>query len=350
MAQPTQPNAQITDQQRQALASITPPKNTKDQRTSTQNHLMFSEIRDNIVIMRDGSLRMVIMASAVNFDLKSSREQDAIEYAYQGFLNGLHFPVQIIVRSRKIDLDNYLGRLEGLQAEQSNQLLAGLMEDYIFNIRGLLEDVNIMAKSFYVVIPYYIQAVSKDNIVSKITGLLKQSEDVVESSEDFEKHKRDLIQRTNIVAQGLAQIGVRAAVLTTQELVELYYGSYNIDEAQSQPLVGVDELNAPVVGREGAPLQPHGPAQKVAEPEDMFAAARRASPMPTPQQAQHAVAAVAPQAAPAAAPVIQAQPAAPAPATTPASTQPQQQAQPGQAVQIARPNATPQQPPQGGQQ
>jgi hypothetical protein len=348
MAQPSQLNPQITDQQRQALASITPPKNTKDQRASTQNHLMFSEIRDNIVVMRDGSLRMVIMASAVNFDLKSSREQDAIEYAYQGFLNGLHFPVQIIIRSRKIDLDNYLGRLEGLQAEQSNQLLAGLMEDYIFNIRGLLEDVNIMAKSFYVVIPYYIQAVSKDNIISKITGLMKQSEDVVESAEDFEKHKQDLIQRTNIVAQGLAQIGVRAAVLTTQELVELYYGSYNIDEAQSQPLVGVDELNTPVVGRDGAPLTPHGPAQKVAEPEDMFAAARRAAPQPQ-QQAQPGqavrppVGSVVPTAAPS--PSVQQQ-------TTPAAVapQPQQQAQPGQAVQMPRTSAQPQQPSQGGQQ
>lgn len=349
MAQPSQPNPQITDQQRQALASVTPPKNAKDQRTSTQNHLMFSEIRDNIVVMRDGSLRMVIMASAVNFDLKSSREQSAIEYAYQGFLNGLHFPVQIIIRSRKIDLDNYLGRLEGLQAEQGNQLLAGLMEDYIFNIRGLLEDVNIMSKSFYVVIPYYIQAVSKDNIISKITGLMKQSEDVIESSEDFEKHKRDLIQRTNIVAQGLAQIGVRAAVLTTQELIELYYGSYNIDEAQNQPLVGMDELSAPVVGRRGEPLAPHGPAQKVAEPEDMFAAARRTAPVVSTQQTQPA-AAVRPPAAsvtPLTAPAPQVQQQT-APAAVP--PQPQQQAQPGQAVQIPRPVVAPQQPPQGGTQ
>ncbi len=356
MAQPTQPNPQITDQQRQALASVTPPKNVKDQRASTQNHLMFSEIRDNIVMMRDGSLRMVIMASAVNFDLKSSREQDAIEYAYQGFLNGLHFPVQIIIRSRKIDLDNYLGKLEGLQAEQENQLLAGLMEDYIFNIRGLLEDVNIMAKSFYIVVPYYIQVASKENIVSKITGLMKQNEDVVESSADFEKHKGELIQRTNIVAQGLAQIGIRAAVLTTQELIELYYGSYNIDEAQNQPLVGMDEINSPVVGRSGAPLVPHGPAQKVAEPEDMFAAARKAAAThaPVAQQAQH-VAAV-PQAAPAiqqapnqAATTSVQQPGPPV--TQPVPTAPaQQQVSAGQTVQIPRPAAAPQQPPQGGPQ
>lgn len=300
------------------------------------------------------------MASPLNFDLKSSREQDAIEYAYQGFLNGLHFPIQIIVRSRKIDLENYLSKLESLQSQQENQLLAGLMEDYIFNIRGLLEDVNIMAKSFYVIVPYYIQSISKENIISKLTGLLKQSEDVVESSEDYEKHKRDILQRTNIVAQGLAQIGVRAAVLTTQELVELYYGSYNMDESSNQPLVDPEGLSTPSVERNGANPLPHGTEQRVAEPEDMFAAARKisAAHAPLSQQAQHAVvspvsapaqAAAAPvQQQPTAAPVAQPQTAstaAPINSTAPAS---QQAAQPGQAVQIPQPQTTTQQPNQGG--
>src|SRR3990167_224426 len=100
--------------------------------------------------MRDGSLRMVIMCSPVNFDLKSPQEQDSIEFAYQGFLNSLHFPVQIVVRSRKIDLDGYIAKLEQAEAEQENQLLAGLMEDYIYNIKALLDEVNIMKKEFYV--------------------------------------------------------------------------------------------------------------------------------------------------------------------------------------------------------
>ena len=372
MAQVAQPNQPMTDQQRKALASVTPPKNAKDQRASTQNHLMFSEIRDNIVIMRDGSLRMVVMASPLNFDLKSAREQDAIEYAYQGFLYGLHFPVQIIVRSRKIDLENYLTKLETLQAEQENQLLAGLMEDYIYNIRGLLEDVNIMSKHFFVVVPYYVQAVTKDNIVSKIGGLLKPSEDVVQTSADYETHKKDLVQRTSIVAQGLAQMGVRAAVLTTQELVELYYGSYNIEEAQNQPLADTNDLNTPIVERRGPNPVPHGHEQRAAEPEDMFAAAKRATvptmhqpgvvqqapqaaaqqPVAQPQQTQ-------PQAQPQAAAPTQPAPAAPQPLPqqpiapiAPAQPQvqpavPTNQAQPGQTVQIPKPQ-NPTQP--GGQQ
>ena len=364
MAQVAQPNQPMTDQQRKALASVTPPKNAKDQRASTQNHLMFSEIRDNIVIMRDGSLRMVVMASPLNFDLKSAREQDAIEYAYQGFLNGLHFPVQIIVRSRKIDLENYLTKLETLQAEQENQLLAGLMEDYIYNIRGLLEDVNIMSKHFFVVVPYYVQAVTKDNIVSKIGGLLKPSEDVVQTSADYETHKKDLVQRTSIVAQGLAQMGVRAAVLTTQELVELYYGSYNIEEAQNQPLADTNDLNTPIVERRGPNPVPHGHEQRAAEPEDMFAAAKRAT---VPTMHQPGVAQQAPQAT-AQQPVAQSQqaqpqaqpqaaapqplPQQPAVPVVPAQPQaqpavPTNQVQPGQTVQIPKPQ-NPTQP--GGQQ
>lgn len=350
-----QPNTQLTDQQRKALASITPPKKDKDQRISTQNHLMFSEVRDNIVIMRDGSLRMVILASSLNFDLKSAREQGAIEYSYQNFLNGLHFPIQVIVRSRKIDLDNYLAKLETRQAEQENSLLAGLMEDYIYNIRGLLEDVNIMSKSFYVVVPYYVQTVSKDNILSKIGGLLKPSEDVIQSDTEFGEHKRDLIQRTNIVAQGLAQIGVRAAVLGTQELIELFYGSYNIDESQNQPLADVRELGAPVVGRGGAPAHPATPVQRPADPDDLFSSAQRqpqapqptvpAAPVATP--AAQPVAPVAAQPAPAPQVVQAPQPTqAPAPtsASTPAPQPVSQQMQPGQAVQMPPTN-----PQQGGQ-
>ncbi len=340
MANVAQPNPHITDQQRQALASVTPPKSKKDQRASTQNHLMFSEVRDNIVVMRDGSLRMVILASALNFDLKSAREQAAIEYSFQGFLNGLHFPVQIIVRSRKIDLDNYLTKLEQRQAEQENALLAGLMEDYIFNIRGLLEDVNIMSKSFYVIVPYFVQAVSKDNIASKISSLLKASEDVVQSSADYETHKRDLLQRTNLVAQGLAQIGVRAAVLSTQELIELYYGSYNIDEAQNQPLGDVEGISTPVVGRSGPAPAPHGPEPRAADPDDMFAAARHAHPemhaVPTPAPVAAPVPAATPT--PQAAPVPQATTAQPSSVAQAAPQQAPQSvvAQPGQATQISQ--------------
>jgi hypothetical protein len=259
-----------------ADSSAMPPKKAKDLRQSTQNHLLLSEIRDGIVIMRDGSLRMVIMASALNFDLKSPQEQDAIESSYQGFLNGLHFPIQILIRSRKMNLDNYLAELERLQGEQANQLLSGLMEDYIYNIRGLIQDINIMDKEFYIVVPYYTVLATKEGLASKIQKVFEGNKEVTQSAEDFENHKRDLIQRTNLVAQGLAQMGVRAAVLNTQELIELFYSVYNEDESQSQSLVEVDELTAPVVERGGNPPTPAGPPVAAPiEPDDMYAAARK---------------------------------------------------------------------------
>src|SRR5271154_2412019 len=111
-----------------------PPKPTKaPQKPSTQDTLLIWEIRDGIVVMRDGSLRAVIMASAINFDLMSAAERDGVEYAYQSFLNSLHFPVQILIKSQKIDLDSYIAKLQQLRTDQDNDLLAMLMDDYIAN-------------------------------------------------------------------------------------------------------------------------------------------------------------------------------------------------------------------------
>ncbi|MBI2798409.1 hypothetical protein HYX70_03915 [Candidatus Saccharibacteria bacterium] len=273
MAKNNQP--QLTPAQTEYFGSITPPKKTKNQRQSTQSHLQFSEIKDGIVVMRDGSLRMVVMCSPTNFDLKSPAERDAIEYAYQGFLNGLHFPIQIVIQSRKVDLDNYLENLENLQSNQPNGLLAGLMDDYIFNIRALLEEVNIMDKKFYVVVPYYTQVVSKENVFTGIKKLIAGEQQVTQTSKQYDQRRRDLIQRTNLVAGGLAQIGIRSVVLNTQEIIELYYNSYNIDEAQNQALGSVDQVNTPVVMREGGLAEPHGNEQPEPEPEDLFAAEQR---------------------------------------------------------------------------
>lgn len=290
-----------TPQQIEYEKSITPAKEPKDQRTSTQNHLMFTEIKDGIVVMRDGSLRMVVLASALNFDLKSPQEQDAIEYAYQGFLNGLHFPIQIVVRSRKLELDGYLENLEVLQANQENPLLAGLMEDYIYNIRGLLEQVNIMNKEFYVVVPYYLDVTSKkkDNAGFKLASLFKTNTDTMQTTEMFEQRKRDLIQRTNLVAQGLAQLGIRAAVLSTQEITELFYTAYNQEEATNQNLVDIEQMTTPVVERSDADPEPYsGATYQEPEPDDLYSAATQISqpaPAPTQQTTQPPVAQQPPQ-------------------------------------------------------
>lgn len=283
MATPTQP--QLNPQQQEYVNSATAPKKQQDKQMSTQSHLQFSEIKDGIVVMRDGSLRMVILCSPTNFDLKSPAEKDAIEFAYQGFLNGLHFPIQIVIQSRKIDLDSYLHKLETIQSDQSNSLLASLMEDYIFNIKGLLDEVNIMEKRFYVVVPYYVAAVSKANILTKLRGATSANTEVTQTSTEYEQRKRDLLQRTSLVAQGLAQVGVRSAVLNTQEVIELFYNSYNIAESQNQSLTNIADVTTPVVTREGGPAQVHPPIPKEPEPDDLYSAAAKQQ-VPSAAQAQ----------------------------------------------------------------
>lgn len=268
--QPNQPNPA----QQEYAKSVTPPKRKKGEMQSTQTHLNFSEVKDGIVIMRDGSLRMIVLCSPTNYDLKSPQEKDAIEFAYQGFLNGLHFPIQICIQSRKIDLESYLDNLDQVLADQTNPLLAGLMEDYIYNIRDLLNEVNIMDKKFFVVVPYYVgDVVTKQNVFKQLGNVFSAPKDVVQTAKQFEDRKRELVQRTNTVAQGLASIGVRTAVLRTQEVIELFYGSYNVEESQHQALGETQNITTPAVTREGGPPQPYRPMPKEPEPQDLYSAA-----------------------------------------------------------------------------
>lgn len=265
----------ITAAEAEHSRSVTQPKKKGDQRASTQQHLSFSEIKDGIIVMRDGGLRMVILCSPTNFDLKSPAEKDAMEYAYQGFLNGLHFPIQIVVQSRRVDLDNYLENLENIQANQSNGLLAGLMEDYIYNIRELLQDVNIMDKRFYVVVPYYTEVLSKKTVFSGLKNIFSPVGQVTQTTVQFEQRKRELLQRTQLVAGGLASIGIRSVLLNTQEVIEMLYNSYNIDESQNQAMGNIADMGAPVVGRDGK-LHPPQPETPEMPPSDLFQAANAA--------------------------------------------------------------------------
>lgn len=276
----------MNPQQQEYVNSTNQPSKKKGGLQSTQAHLNFAEVRDGVVIMRDGSLRMIIMCSPTNYDLKSPAEKDSIEFAYQGFLNGLHFPIEIVVQSRKIDLDSYLDKLDQMLADQTNPLLAGLMEDYIFNIRDLLNQVNIMDKRFYVVVPYFVAEAAKGNVFKELAGTVAPQGDVSQTSTQFQDRKAELVQRTNMVAQGLASIGVRAAVLRTQEIIELFYSSYNIDESEHQALGNTADITTPVTVRGGSPARPYQPAPKEAEPQDLFSASKTIQPAQTQPQSQ----------------------------------------------------------------
>lgn len=232
---------------------------------STQNTLQIAEIRDGIVIMSDGSFRSVVMVKSINFDLMSVQEQEAVEYSYQGFLNSLYFPIQIFLRSQKVDLQPYIDRLDKIRTEHDNMLLALLMEDYINYIGALAQQTNIMDKKFYVVIPYFpVVDVQKaltqsTNFVSGVGKIFsKKEQHVVINEADLEAAKTELRNRVQAVLQGLLQCGIQGLPLDTQELIELYYDTYNPDTATRQQLKNFNDLNADVVTKgQGMAPQAH---------------------------------------------------------------------------------------------
>lgn len=231
---------------------------------STQNSLQIAEVRDGIVIMNDGSFRSVVMVKSINFDLMSQQEQEAVEFSYQGFLNSLYFPIQIFLRSQKVDLRPYLEKLDKIRTEHDNMLLALLMEDYIGYMDALSQQTNIMDKRFYVVIPFFpVVDVQKGieqskNFLTGLSGILKPKEQHVTINEiDLENAKTELRNRVQAVLAGLQQCGIQGLPLDTQELIELYYDTYNPDTATRQQLKDFNNLTADVItkGQGQAPQQ-----------------------------------------------------------------------------------------------
>ncbi len=230
------------------------PQQPRSNPNSTQNSLQIAEIRDGIVIMQDGSYRSVIMVKSINFDLMSPQEREAVEYSYQSYLNSLYFPVQIFIRSQKVDLRPYIEKLDKIRSEHDNMLLALLMEDYIAFMGDLATQTNIMDKKFYVVVPYFPivdagKAVEAGkNFVGTLLGVFNNKEKhVVINESELEAAKTELRNRVQATLSGLLQCGIQGLPLDTQELIELYYDGYNPDTATRQQLKNFNDLTAPVV-------------------------------------------------------------------------------------------------------
>lgn len=268
--QPAAPAPVITP----TVGTTVPPKANKQAApvkpasnpNSTQNTLQLAEVRDGIVIMNDGSFRSVVMVKSINFDLMSPQEQEAVEFSYQGFLNSLYFPIQIFLRSQKVDLQPYIAKLDKIRTEHDNMLLALLMEDYIGYIDGLSQQTNIMDKKFYVVIPFFpvIDTANKavaqsKNFLTGLGGLFNKNEQhVVINETDLENAKTELRNRVQAVLAGLQQCGIQGLPLDTQELIELYYDTYNPDTATRQQLKQFDNLSADVITKgQGSAPQAH---------------------------------------------------------------------------------------------
>lgn len=249
--QPQQINTKQTKIKDDGSAKSTVPKKNPN---STQNLLEIAEIRDGIVIMNDGTFRTVVMVKAINFDLMSPQERESVEYAYQGFLNSLYFPIQIFSHSERVDIRPYLEKLDKIRLEQDNMLLALLMDDYITFMMAIAQQTNIMNKNFYIIIPYspldeLQQAISESkHFFSGLVSIFNTKEKhVVIDEPTLDKAKDELRNRARSILSGLQQCGVQGLPLDTQELIELYYDTYNPDTAVRQQLKNFDDINAPVV-------------------------------------------------------------------------------------------------------
>lgn len=262
--QPEQYTQQGTSpaQTAQQAAAAPPPKKPSNP-TSVQNSLQFSEMRENMIIMSDAGFRAVVECQSINFDLMSSREREGIEYSYQNFLNSLHFPVQVLIRSRRIDIAPYIDRLLDIRRSQDNMLLNVLMDDYINFIDILAQEANIMDKKFYIVIPYY-PAGDLSEIKKQAKGLFDSffggKEDIsitrIEQGA-YEKAKNEIKNRIDLVMSGLFQMGIRSRQLSTKQLGELFYTSYNPDTSSRQPIghIPPEELTSTFV-RKGSGENP----------------------------------------------------------------------------------------------
>lgn len=198
---------------------------------ASQEFVPIQDIRDGVIILKDGSYRAIVMASSINFALKSQDEQTSIIYQFQNFLNSLNFSVQICIQSRKLDIKPYLALLQDREKEQESDLMKLQVRQYMEFISALTENTNIMTKSFFVVIPYAASVVS--NQKSSFSGLFKKKNDdqnKVDKQLSFEENKGQLEQRVAVVEEGLTRCGVRVIELGSEELVELFYKSFNPGE------------------------------------------------------------------------------------------------------------------------
>jgi len=212
---------------------------------STQRYLQFASAHDDVLVLKNGGLRAIIEVSSINFNLKSEDEQNAIIRSYQRFLNSLNFPTQILIKSRKLDIDQYLDNLKARKKDIENPLLKNQMGEYIEYISKLVEFTDIMEKKFYVVVPVNPMRAEKTSTISNFMAYIKPDDNVLEiitRRREFKTLKKDLDNRVNVVKTALENCGLSIKQLTTQKIIEIFYQSYNPQLSRNQKLTSVEEL------------------------------------------------------------------------------------------------------------
>jgi len=209
---------------------------------TTQQYLDIAEFKENTVIMRDGTLRAILLVSSINFALKSEDEQNAIISAYVSFLNNINYPLQIVAQSRELNIDNYMEQLKQKEKEQTNELLKIQTSEYIQYIGELISLGKIMNRRFYLCIPYNPLADKHKNFFSSITDAFRPATLLKMKDKKFLRLKAQLEQRIENIISGLKSTGLNAVQLDTQGLIELFYNTYNPTTSKNQKLVDINEL------------------------------------------------------------------------------------------------------------
>lgn len=198
---------------------------------ATQNFVPLADIHDDVVVLKDGRLCMVLLASSINFALKSSEEQQAILSQFQSFLNSIDFSLQIYIQSRRLDIRPYLEILRSREDMQDNDLMRVQLREYMEFINKFTEQVDIMTKNFFVVVPYSPSGIETSGVAS----FLGKKQSAERKADKFYEDRTQLEQRISIIEQGLSRIGIRTALLGTNELTELYYHIFNPEDLASAP-------------------------------------------------------------------------------------------------------------------
>ncbi len=201
---------------------------------TTQEFVPVKEVRDGVIIMKDGSMRSVILSSSLNFALKSTSEQEAIIFQFQNMINSLDFSIQISIQSRELDIRPYLATLEKRSEEQLNDLLKIQINEYIQFVKNFTETQNIMSKAFFVIVPFTPTLLnSKSNSgIAKFLPNANKKETPAVKNDNFEENRTQLEQRVSVVQQGLMRCGIKSVSLGTEETIELFYKLFNPGDSE----------------------------------------------------------------------------------------------------------------------
>jgi hypothetical protein len=209
---------------------------------STQQYLDIAEIKDDVVVMRDGTLRAVLLVSSINFALKSEEEQEAIVSSYVGFLNNISFPIQIVIQSRKLNIEAYMAELKQKEKEQLNELLKIQTKEYIQYIQELISLGDIMSKSFYLVVPYNPLSDKHKGFFSSVSEVFKPATLVQMKGKRFDRYKLELQRRVESIISGLGSASLKTVQLDTQGLIELYYNTYNPVTSENEKMTEIKNI------------------------------------------------------------------------------------------------------------